>query len=378
MTTTAPVDITGLTPTCQPEPTILPVVDALEQAWAAIRTRHPELPAVVIIIASGSPTKANQPMTWGHFMTGRWQHGTNRHAEVMVSGEGLKRPAPEVFTTLLHEAAHGLADARGIKDTSRQGRWHNKQFATLAAELGMTTTKDDKLGFSPCQLTEITAARYRAPIDTLAQALTLWRHPEVIEVKERTTNNNGVSAECECPRKIRIARTVLDEGLIACCVCRSAFLPDDIDRDDTHANLTGPATPGHGCNHADTPELSSEEDDDPMVFYDPTGATYGLPTYPYKFAPAGLATLRQLRAKGLRPGRQTIAAQILWRRGKRKAYLYRLDQAKPKRTATPAQLAAIGCALTARRTCPTCNQVKNYYIPRRHGECLDCAPGGQP
>jgi hypothetical protein len=115
-----------------------------------------------------------------------------------------------------------------------------------------------------------------------------------------------------------------------------------------------------------------------VEFYDPTGARFGLPTYPYHYAPTGLATVRQLRAAGLRPGGQAVTAQILWRRGKRIAYLYPLAGAKPTRTATPAQLAAIDRALTVRRTCPTCHQVKGYYIPRRHGECLDCAPGGMP
>ena len=46
-------------------------------------------------------------------------------------------------------------------------------------------------------------------------------------------------------------------------------------------------------------------------FYDPEGRRYGLPTYPYHWAPAGLSTVRQLRAKGLRPGGQDITAQIL-------------------------------------------------------------------
>jgi hypothetical protein len=111
-----------------------------------------------------------------------------------------------------------------------------------------------------------------------------------------------------------------------------------------------------------------------MVSYDPDGTRHGLPTYPWKWAPAGLLTRRQLRAKGLRPGGQHITAQILWRRGKRVAYLYREDLALPKRQATPAQLAAIAAALNARRTCPTCRAEKPYYIPRSLGECLDCAP----
>lgn len=107
--------------------------------------------------------------------------------------------------------------------------------------------------------------------------------------------------------------------------------------------------------------------------YDPDGVHYGMPTFPYRCAPDGLLTIRQLRARGLRPGGQDITAQIMWRRGNRHAYLYREDLAKPKRTATPVQWAAIEKALRARRTCPTCGIERWYYIPLRYGECLDCA-----
>jgi hypothetical protein len=136
--------------------------------------------------------------------------------------------------------------------------------------------------------------------------------------------------------------------------------------------------PTHAQNHAPrVPEL------DHVVFakgiylefYDPTGDRYGLPTYPYHWAPDGLFTRRQLRLLDLRPGGQDPAAQILWRHHKhrRVAYLYREDLALPKRIATPAQRAAIDRALAARRTCPTCGAEKTYYIPRSLGECLDCA-----
>ena len=111
------------------------------------------------------------------------------------------------------------------------------------------------------------------------------------------------------------------------------------------------------------------------AFHDPDGARYGIPTYWWKGAPPGYATRRQLTAAGLRPGGQPIAAQILWHGvgGTRAAYLYRVDLAAPKRTATPAQRRAIAAALLARRTCPTCRHVRPYYIPRSLGECLACA-----
>ncbi|NYF58803.1 hypothetical protein HDA35_004634 [Micromonospora purpureochromogenes] len=358
--------ITHVTRTCQDSVSTAALVGALESAWSAIRDRHPEIPAAVLVVGSGSPTKANQGMKWGHFAALRWQAGDNQLPEILISGEGLSREPEAVFTTLLHEATHALADARGIQDTSRQGRWHNKKFSTLAAELGMSTTKDDKLGYSPCTLTDLTRARYRAVIADLGEALRFYRHPEPTgEGKTRTNNNNGVSCECECPRKLRISKATFEEGPIVCALCGAAFLPEDIDR-DTYEHPTFGTGTAAGDGRAD------DDSEDPMVFYDPTGERYGLPTYPFKFAPDGLLTRRQLRTRNLRPGGQEPAAQILWRRGKRVAYLYRLDLARPKRTATAAQRAAIDKALTARRTCPICGEVKPYYIPRRTGTCLDC------
>ncbi|MBM0231896.1 hypothetical protein JNW91_08520 [Micromonospora sp. STR1_7] len=111
------------------------------------------------------------------------------------------------------------------------------------------------------------------------------------------------------------------------------------------------------------------------AFHDPDGTRYGIPTYWWKGAPPGYATRRQLTAAGLRPGGQPIAALVLWQGvgGTRTAHLYRLDLAAPKRTATPAQRTAIDKALTARRTCRTCHQVRPYFIPRSLGECLACA-----
>lgn len=110
-------------------------------------------------------------------------------------------------------------------------------------------------------------------------------------------------------------------------------------------------------------------------YWDPDGTRYGIPTYPWRMAPAGLATKRQLATAGLRPGGQPIVAQIMWRRRRQDAvaYLYAICAAKPKRTPTPAQLVAVGLALKARRICPTCRLDAGYVIPRRYGVCVDCA-----
>jgi hypothetical protein len=93
-----------------------------------------------------------------------------------------------------------------------------------------------------------------------------------------------------------------------------------------------------------------------------------------------MATRRQLRAANLSPGGHDPIAQILWKhRGRRRqAFLYDVDLAVPKRIATPAQLAAIEKALTARKTCPSCppeTSVKDYCIAKSLGECWECHEG---
>src|SRR3954471_21320376 len=136
-----------------------PVVAALEHAWAAIRTRHPDLPEVVVVLASGSVGTAPGTLRLGHFAAMRWQHADNHSEgpasgtgealpEVFVGGEGLARGPVDVLGTLLHEATHALAFVRDIKDTSRQGRYHNRRFATLAAELGLHITEAPGIGWS--------------------------------------------------------------------------------------------------------------------------------------------------------------------------------------------------------------------------------------
>ncbi|MER5938446.1 RRQRL motif-containing zinc-binding protein [Streptomyces sp. NPDC001928] len=111
--------------------------------------------------------------------------------------------------------------------------------------------------------------------------------------------------------------------------------------------------------------------------FDPTGARYGVPTYPWRLAPDGLATRRQLRCRGLRPGGQPIAAQVMRvnRRagGVRVSYLYRLDRAKPVRPMTSRKWGALALAMLARRTCPKCRVTYGYCMPTSLGMCVLCA-----
>ncbi|PBC78933.1 hypothetical protein BX265_3725 [Streptomyces sp. TLI_235] len=112
-------------------------------------------------------------------------------------------------------------------------------------------------------------------------------------------------------------------------------------------------------------------------FWDPHGERFGLPTYPWRMAPDGFLTRRQLRTRGLRPGGQPVAAQILWRsrrtKSLRAANLYRTALAKPVRPMTPGKCRALAAANLARRTCPLCGRDAGYVLPVHLGTCLPCA-----
>ncbi|MDQ1018307.1 RRQRL motif-containing zinc-binding protein [Streptomyces afghaniensis] len=101
-----------------------------------------------------------------------------------------------------------------------------------------------------------------------------------------------------------------------------------------------------------------------------------IPVHRWRLAPDGLATRRQLRALGLRPGGQDVAAQLerpRRRRGPLVAYLYLVEQAKPVRPMTPAKWAALAKANAARRICPECRRDAGYVIPPSLGMCTPCA-----
>jgi hypothetical protein len=100
-------------------------------------------------------------------------------------------------------------------------------------------------------------------------------------------------------------------------------------------------------------------------------------SYRWGWAPQGLATRRQLRTDGLRPGRKEPVAQISWRHGRsdRVAYLHRRDEAVQVQEPTAQQSAALQAALAARKTCAGCGQVADYVLPTRFTgsrQCLDC------
>jgi hypothetical protein len=78
------------------------------------------------------------------------------------------------------------------------------------------------------------------------------------------------------------------------------------------------------------------------------------------------------------PGGQDYVAQLLWRRGRRWAALYRLDLAQPQRVSTTAQLAALDRAMAAHRTCRDCGIDTGHRLPVAEDGRRRCWPCTHP
>lgn len=210
----------------------------------------------MVTLGAGSIGVPAGALKLGHFAARRWVTSdadpsglSSTMAELFVGGEGLGQGAESVLDTLLHEAAHGLADVRGIQDTSRQGRYHNKRYAALAREMGLVCVQTPPIGWSGTSLAPGTAEEYAEELAELALAITAYRHSEgqvpagpgdpsgpgeghddggeAGSAGGGRRPKNGLVLVCDCakPRKIRASAAVVELGPILCGLCRQEFTP---------------------------------------------------------------------------------------------------------------------------------------------------------
>lgn len=188
-----------------------PVLAAeLAHAWAEIQRHHPELPDLA--------------------------------APEALIGESSSACGAELsFERLLHEAVHGIAATRGIRDTSRAGRYHNRRFLSIAEELGLEHTEEPhpSSGFSLVSLTPETRKRYRPAMERLQRALKAHSVATAADTKRsfrgpaaRHGSSGGgvrVKAVCDCGRNVRVVPSVLAQAPIVCGGCGKPFrIPETV------------------------------------------------------------------------------------------------------------------------------------------------------
>jgi hypothetical protein len=196
------------------------VTTALERTWTAIRTIHPDVrPAALVVYLHPAGDRR------GHYGESSWTTRDNGHLdEIHISAHILHEGARSVLQTLLHEACHSIATAKGVQEVSRQGRYHNSVFACLAETLGLVVVPAPGIGCATPAITDATASVFSNALQELDDALGLWRdlHPKATTTKRKPTGM--IKLECPvCHRIIRATEKTLLAGTIECTPCKAYF-----------------------------------------------------------------------------------------------------------------------------------------------------------
>ena len=116
----------------------------LENAYDVLNRRffNGELTPVVITVQSSVHSH-------GHYTPwNSWVKNGEGYREINLSAESLRRNIESVISTLQHESVHHYCDLKGIKDTSRNGTYHNKRFKAEAEKRGLIIDYDPRIGHS--------------------------------------------------------------------------------------------------------------------------------------------------------------------------------------------------------------------------------------
>lgn len=122
----------------------------LEQGFEALNKIYFEGKLEKPVITIQSCEKA-----YGYITTQRvWSDTSDNYYEINISAEHLTRPLEKVFATLLHELCHLYAMQNGIADTSKGGKYHNKNFKIIAEERDLQIEYVKYIGYSKTTPTE--------------------------------------------------------------------------------------------------------------------------------------------------------------------------------------------------------------------------------
>jgi hypothetical protein len=191
---------------------------AIRAAWQAILKGHVRpVPKLTVLLSPTGAGSSCGSVTWD--------------AEIVLrlAPEELQLPPLDLFGWLAHMAVHAMVAARGIPQATMDGRYHGAEYRDAAAQLGLEVYDAHGTGWSLTTVPDPMATQYAGTIESLGDALKGWELPVPASRARRTAADmrNGVAAYCQCqpPRRIRVAESVLDRGEIMCEICCQPFEP---------------------------------------------------------------------------------------------------------------------------------------------------------
>ncbi|MCA9094027.1 MAG: hypothetical protein KDA68_11100 [Planctomycetaceae bacterium] len=152
----------------------------------------------------------------------RWKQGAVNLDEIVLTPEAVGQGVYRTSEVVLHELIHLANSALNRRDTSRQGRYHNKRFQEMAIIGGLTVTEDSQFGWC---LTELNPKTHRF-VGRLIQLNVV--SPHVFKYKRRKESSAGnslVKLQAKCGTFAYVPKGRADDGNLCCHLCGEILRP---------------------------------------------------------------------------------------------------------------------------------------------------------
>jgi hypothetical protein len=149
-----------------------------------------------------------------------WEVNGEGFNEIAFTAEMFAKGSEFVLGVLLHEVAHSMNHAEGIKDCSAN-QYHNAKFKSRAESLGLKTVEVKGKGHAWTEITEFGVKRWAKALKVIEAALEITAI-SMDKAKPKSRNTNLIKATCDCENVIRLSRTVLEIG-VTCNGCEETF-----------------------------------------------------------------------------------------------------------------------------------------------------------
>lgn len=181
-----------------------------------VRHRHPDLPKDMLL----SIDTARSRLEAAHFCAGQWEIGGSPPIpEIVIRADTLADGPEQVLGALLHECAHALSFARGLRDSDRNQR-HNRHFEHHAKELGLEALESGWRGWALTKLTPETVGTYADELGRLAKVLTVKRAPAP---QQPDKNLKRYACGCQPSRSLRMWPPSFEAAPLTCPLCGQVF-----------------------------------------------------------------------------------------------------------------------------------------------------------
>lgn len=137
---------------------IIPIVTALENDFSIFRKHFYEdrgesleTPVITVSPHSGKIVSAGECTVMRVWQDTDAQSSNNGSYEIKISAHTLEYPKDVIIGILLHEMAHLYNLLNNIKDTNKNGTYHNRRFKKTAEAHGLIVEQDDEGRYGWCK-----------------------------------------------------------------------------------------------------------------------------------------------------------------------------------------------------------------------------------